>query len=208
MRSFFKSKKRIALMSAALLLLAGSVTVTVLLLMRDRATATPVPTVTVESPGRMSASDRDAFSLGLVLNTLGDDHTLYPAASFSITFDPARLEFLGPDEGNIRILSPDSPSGTAMPAWRVNVAQSNQTGIIHVLYLDMTGGRYAFSPELSDGEQVLFLLKFRLRDGVRAGDVLTLTVDDAVFAASDESRSLASVTGTLQTVDGRIMIGE
>jgi thiamine monophosphate kinase len=43
---------------------------------------------------------------------------------------------------------------------------------------------------------------------VRAGDVLDLIVEDAVFAASDETQSLAMTTDTLKTKNGRLVIGE
>ena len=51
-------------------------------------------------------------------------------------------------------------------------------------------------------------LRFRLRGSARAGDVLELTVEDAVFAASDEDQSLAMTTDTLKTKNGRLVIGE
>ena len=58
---------------------------------------------------------------------------------------------------------------------------------------------------------ILFLFlsrKFRLRGSVRAGDVLDLIVEDAVFAASDETQSLAMTTDTLKVKNGKIVIGE
>lgn len=77
------------------------------------------------------------------------------------------------------------------------------------MYLDMTGGKYAFSKDLlaEDGNVVL-RLKFRLRGSVRSGDVLDLILEDAVFAASDETQSLAMTLDTLKTKDGRIVIGD
>ena len=38
--------------------------------------------------------------------------------------------------------------------------------------------------------------------------VLDLILEDAVFAASDESQSLAMTTGTLKTRNGKIVTGE
>ena len=77
------------------------------------------------------------------------------------------------------------------------------------MYLDMTGGKYAFTKDLlaSDGN-VLLRLQFRLRGSARSGDVLDLIVEDAVFAASDETQSLAMTTDTLKTRDGRIVVGD
>jgi len=51
-------------------------------------------------------------------------------------------------------------------------------------------------------------LRFRLRGSVRPGDVLDLILEDAVFAASDESQSLAMTTDTLKIRNGKIVVGE
>ena len=86
---------------------------------------------------------------------------------------------------------------------------SNETGRINIMYLDMTGGKNAFSKELlADDYNVVLRLKFRLRGSVRPGDVLDLIVEDAVFAASDEAQSLAMTTDTLKVKNGRLVIGE
>lgn len=90
----------------------------------------------------------------------------------------------------------------------MNKERANDTGAINILYLDMTGGKYAFSKDLLGESNALLLLNFRLRGSVRKGDILELSLDDAVFAAGDESRSLASNKGTLKTSNGRIVIGE
>ena len=164
------------------------------------------PAVTVETPAKMEEKDREPFSLELQLTSLGE--AVYPAASFNISFDPAKLEFLGISEGNVMIKSSESASGTAMPEWSVNAERANETGMINIMYIDMTGGKNAFSKELlQDWGNVLLLLDFRLRGSVRAGDILELSLDDAVFAASDEPESLSAAAGTLKTVNGRIVIG-
>ena len=129
--------------------------------------------------------------------------------SISISFDSSRLEFLGVEEGNIFILSDESNNGQQLPDWSCNVQNSNDTGRINIIYLDMTGGRNAFTQELlAKDYNVVLRLKFRLRGSSRPGDVLDLIVDDAVFAASDETQSLAMTTGTLKTRNGRLVIGE
>jgi hypothetical protein len=77
------------------------------------------------------------------------------------------------------------------------------------MYLDMTGGKNAFSKDLlAEDNNVVLRLKFRLRGSVRAGDVCDLIVEDAVFAASDETQSLAMITNTLTVKNGKIVIGE
>jgi hypothetical protein len=76
------------------------------------------------------------------------------------------------------------------------------------MYLDMTGGKNAFTKDLLAEDNVVMRLKFRLRGSVRGGDVLDLIIEDAVFAASDETQSLAMTTATLKVKNGRLVIGE
>lgn len=199
-----KKKKRTVLLIVLLILLV--VGVLLFFLLRDGGTFSSVPTVTIETPDKKSVSDREPFSLQVQLSALGEDS--YPAASFSIGFDPSKLEFIGLDEGNVIISNSDNAYGVSLPEWSVNVERANETGVINIMYLDMTGGRYAFSGDLLEDDNVLFFLNFRLRGSVRAGDILELSLDDAVFAANDEKKSLASNKNTLKTVNGRVVIGE
>ena len=199
-----KKKKRAVLLIVLLILLVGGGLL--FFLLRDGGVISSVPTVTIETPNKKSVSDRDPFSIQVQLSALGED--IYPAASFSIGFDPSKMEFIGLDEGNVIISNSDNAYGVSLPEWSVNVERANETGVINIMYLDMTGGKYAFSGELLEDDNVLFLLNFRLRGSVRAGDILELSLDDAVFAANDEQKSLASNKGTLKAVNGRVVIGE
>ena len=165
------------------------------------------PTLIVETPQKLSVSQTEEFTLDVTISQLGDAR--YPAMSMSIAFDSSRLEFLGVEEGNIFILSDENSSGQKLPDWSCNVQNSNDTGSINIIYLDMTGGKNAFSKELlADDYNVVLRLKFRLRGSARPGDVLDLIVEDAVFAASDETQSLAMTTDTLKVKNGRLVIGE
>ena len=165
------------------------------------------PTLIVETPQKLSASQTEDFILDVTVSDLGDAR--YPAMSMSISFDSSRLEFLGVEEGNIFILSDENSSGQQLPDWSCNVQNSNDTGLINIMYLDMTGGRNAFTKDLlADDYNVVLRLKFRLRGSVRPGDVLDLIVEDAVFAASDETQSLAMTTNTLKVKNGRLVIGD
>ena len=165
------------------------------------------PTLIVETPQKLSVSQTEEFTLDVTISQLGDAR--YPAMSMSIDFDSSRLEFLGVEEGNIFILSDENSSGQKLPDWSCNVQNSNDTGSINIMYLDMTGGKNAFSKELlADDYNVVLRLKFRLRGSARPGDVLDLIVEDAVFAASDETQSLAMTTDTLKVKNGRLVIGE
>lgn len=198
-------KKRIAaILSAAFL--AAAVISRIIFPWERGSLLTVAPAVTIETPDRKSASDREPFSLELQLSALGDE--VYPAASFSISFDSSKLEFLGIEEGNVMITDAQSASGYRLPEWSVNTEHSNEVGQINLMYLDMTGGKYAFTKNaLDENGNILLHLIFRLRGSVKSGDIYELSFDDAVFAASDESDSLASSRGTLKTGDGRIVLG-
>ena len=165
------------------------------------------PTLIVETPQKLSASLTGEFTLDVTISDLGNAR--YGAMSMSIAFDSSRLEFLGVEEGNIFILSDENSNGQQLPDWNCNAQSSNDTGLINIMYLDMTGGKNAFSKELLAVDyNVVLRLKFRLRGSVRPGDVLDLIVEDAVFAASDETQSLAMTTDTLKVKNGRLVIGE
>ena len=197
-----RKKKWLWILGACIL-----IAVLVLLLTRCSGTDFGVPTLIVETPQKLSATGTDEFTLDVTVSNLGEAR--YPAMSISISFDSSRLEFLGVEEGNIFILSDESNNGQQLPDWSCNVQNSNDTGRINIMYLDMTGGRNAFTQELlAKDYNVVLRLKFRLRGSSRPGDVLDLIVEDAVFAASDETQSLAMTTGTLKTKNGRLVIGE
>jgi len=167
------------------------------------------PLLTVQTPQKISLANSGEFTLDVTVNRLGQ--ALYPAASMSIRFDPSRLEFLGVAEGNVFIHDDENQAGIAqgLPQWSCNPQACNESGLINIMYLDMTGGRHAFSQELlAEEDNVVLRLRFRLRGSARAGDVLDVVLEDAVFAASDESQSLAMTTDTLRTKNGKIVVGE
>ena len=164
-----------------------------------------VPVLTVEIPQKLSASQTDTFTLDVTVSELGD--TLYPAMSMSLGFDPSCLEFLGIEEGNVFVT--DSWVGRKLPQWSCNPEQCNKTGLINIMYLDLTGGKEAFTQSLlAEEDNVVLRLSFRLRGSARAGDVFDLIAEDAVFAASDESQSLAMNQGTLKVKNGKIVVGD
>ena len=202
MKKFFK--KRWPWLAGGCVLLAA----VVLLLVRcGGEPAAGVPTLAVETPQKLSAGQREEFTLAVTVSSLGDAR--YPAMSMCIAFDPSRLEFLGLEEGHVFVLSDGSGSGQKLPDWSFNVQNSNETGMINIMYLDMTGGKNAFVRDLlAEEDNVLLRLRFRLRGSVRPGDVLELILEDAVFAASDETQSLAMTRKTLKVKNGRLVIGD
>ena len=165
------------------------------------------PTLTIETPQKISKSETEEFTLDVTISSFGD--AIYPAASMSISFDSSRLEFIGVEEGNVFIQSGEGYALQKLPNWSCNPEQCNKSGKINIMYLDTTGGKNAFSKELlAEEDNVVLRLKFRLRGSVRSGDICDLIFDDAVFAASDETQSLAMTRDTLKVRDGKIVIGE
>lgn len=202
-----KNSKKKTIIIVLLVLLA--LAVPAFFLFGDGGALSLAPAVTIETPNKMSQSDRGEFTLDVTLSDLKEGE-LYPAASFSMNFDANKLEFLGLEEGNVLVPCEKKANGavTELPKWGVNVERSNEIGQINVMYLDLTGGRQAFSKDLlPDGDRVLFRLRFKLRGSVQSGDIIEISFADAVFAASDEKDSLASVKNTLKTHSGRVIIG-
>lgn len=205
MLEWIKNHKKRCFIIGGAILLAITVLCVVLFVWGDDIANLGKPILTVETPQKLSVSETDIFSVDVTISAMGD--ALYPAASMRIAFDPSRLEFLGIGEGNVFIL--DETVSQALPVWSCNADACNETGYINVMYLDITGGRHAFSADLLAEEyNVVLRLNFRLRGSARAGDVYDLTVEDAVFAASDEAQSLATAAETLRIRHGRIVIGE
>ena len=200
-------KKRWPWIIGACVLIAAVVLLLVQCNSNDESPIPGEPTLIVETPQKLSVSQIEEFTLDVTISDLGNAR--YPAMSMSIAFDSSRLEFLGVEEGNIFILSDENSTGQKLPDWSCNVKNSNDTGLINIMYLDMTGGKNSFTRELlAKDYNVVLRLKFRLRGSVRPGDVLDLIVEDAVFAASDETQSLAMTTDTLKVKSGRLVIGE
>ena len=190
-----------------LLALTALIAVLIFLLVRCDGQDAMMPTLTVETPQKLSKSETTEFTLDVTISNLGD--ALYPAMSMSIAFDASRLEFLGVEEGNVFVYDTENTTGQQLPEWSYDVASSNASGKINIMYLDLTGGKHAFSKNLLvEEDNVVLRLRFRLKGSVRAGDVMDLVVEDAVFAASDEVLSLAMTRDTLRVRNGKLVIGE
>lgn len=200
-----KNKKIIWVLGIGILV--AVIAAVVLLRMPQNDPARGEPTLTIETPQKISRASTQTITLDVMISDLGD--AIYPAASMSIRFDPSRLEFLGVQEGNVFIGDAVNSAGQRLPNWSCNASASNETGQINILYLDMTGGDYAFRRELlAENDNVVLRLQFRLRGSVRAGDVMELVVEDAVFAAFDETQSLAMTTDTLKIKNSKMVIVE
>jgi len=200
---FLANKKRIIAAAVCFLLLISAIAAAAFLPGKGGSFGTP--TLTIETPQKIDLAQTEEITLDVSISDLGE--ALYPAASMSIRFDPSRLEFLGIKEGNLFVLD-QTETGHTLPEWSVNPQQSNESGCINIIYLDLTGGKHSFSKELlAEEDNVVLRLNFRLRGSIRSGDVLDLVLEDAVFAASDETKSLAMTTNTLRTKNGKIVVG-
>ena len=200
-----ENKKKIIIGTGIGVLVIALLITVFLLVGKDKLMVTPV--LTIETPQKISVSETDEFTLDVTVSSLGE--AIYPAASMSISFDSSRLEFIGVEEGNVFIRSDENEVQQTLPEWSVNPDQCNKTGKINIMYLDTTGGKNAFSKELlAEDDNVVLRLKFRLRGSMRSGDVCDLIFEDAVFASSDETQSLAMTTGTLKVKNGKIVAGE
>ena len=203
---WLKKNKKICLIVGTLIIVCAILLCILLWILNHTESDGDSPTLTVETPQKISKSQTNTLVIDVTISSFGD--AAYPAASMSISFDASRLEFLGVEEGNVFIKS-DNTSGQTLPDWSYNTASCNASGRINVMYLDMTGGKNSFVKELlAEDDNVVLRLKFRLRGSVRVGDVCDLIVEDAVFAASDETQSLAMTTNTLKIKNGKIVIGE
>ena len=194
----WRKKKRILLLAGCLIL---GLILSLILSRCSGGRGTPV--LTVETPQKMARGE--TFTLDVAISDLGDD--LYPAMSMSLRFDPSCVEFLGIEEGNLFVTEPKL--GRKLPQWSCNPTQCNESGLINVMYLDLSGGKEAFSRNLLEEEDnVVLRLNFRLRGSARNGDVYDLIFEDAVFAASEESRSLAMAQNTLRVKNAKIVVGD
>lgn len=196
-----KSKKWIIIITGIVLLII----IILLFLTRCDKNNNKIPILTIETPQKIS-TDTEEISLDVTISDFGD--TLYPAASMSISFDPAYLEFIGLGEGNVFVLNEDENVTKKLPEWGCNPTQCNKSGKINVMYLDTTAGQNAFTKTLlKDKDNVVLRLKFRLRGSASEGDVYDLIFEDAVFAASDENESLAMARDTLKVRNSKIVVG-
>lgn len=200
-------KKKIIVFSIILIVAVALSLAMVFFWLQNGKTERDVPLLIVETPQRVSLSQDREFVLDVTISDFGE--ALYPAASISVLFDSSHLDFLAVEEGNVFVCNYGGQTEQKLPSWSCNIERCNESGNINVMYLDMTGGKNAFRRELlAEDDNVVLRLRFRLRGSARVGDVYDLIVDDAVFAASDESQSLAKTRRTLRVKNAKVVVGE
>lgn len=130
----------------------------------------------------------------------------YPAASFEITFNKNKLEFVGIRQGNLEISNTKTGEVT-IPEWQFHVEKANHTGVINTMYLDMTAEENPIDGTMiAENTDVLFRLVFRVKDSCNAGEKLELNTKQATFAAIDEANSLATYKSNISTPQGILLI--
>ena len=201
------TKILLAIIAVLVLIIAGLV-IWYFMQGKDASRSAGTPLVRINTPARAKAGEDIAVPV-----TLSDmpEGVLYPAVSFSLVFDNYKLELVGLEQGSIRVLADENPQGNslALPEWKLNRDFANQSGHINVMYFDSTAGRYAFTSDGFDADSgnTLFTLIFRLRNSVKSGEIFDILMEDACFAASDESLSLAMTQKTLIAENGKIIVG-
>lgn len=204
-----KNNKKIIIISIIILLILSITISSVIIIKTSTQTVTTTPTIKIETPQKISIEKENTFTLDVTISTLGD--SLYPAASMSISFDSSKLEFLGLEEGNVLIYkkTEEGVLKEDLPNWMYDINTSNKLGLINIIYYDLTGGDNSFSNDLlSKDNNIIFKLKFRLRGSAKIKDVYNLIIEDAIFAANEETQSLSSLNETLKVVNSKIIIGE
>jgi hypothetical protein len=113
----------------------------------------------------------------------------------------------------MRTLAGADNSNFNIPIWRSDVEASNRAGRINTMYLDITGGDFSYVREgfARERHDIVLRLVFRLRDSVQAGDILDITVADAVIATiggSENRTSLATdpAMSTLRAYSAKIVV--
>ncbi|MDE6788822.1 MAG: hypothetical protein K2J47_05805, partial [Ruminococcus sp.] len=164
-----KKQKIIIAVTAIILLI-----IILLLLLPKNIKNFGIPTLTIVTPPKQSISAHEEFSVDVSLSALGEES--YPAVSASIVFNSSYLEFMGISEGDIMILGDERADGNSnqLPEWSVDIERSNKIGQINVMYLDMTGGKYAFTKECMEDNNILMRLNFKLRGSAKAGDIYNI----------------------------------
>ncbi|MEG1778735.1 MAG: cohesin domain-containing protein [Oscillospiraceae bacterium] len=203
-------KYRAKFIAAAVIVAVFAVAVIVLLSLKPQLLSGK-PKLILSSPPPLAVSDRNEFTIDVTVSKLPDN--LYCAASVAIVFDKNKLEFTGVKQGTMMTYGDKQANGSELtiPTWQGNTETANQTGQINAMYLDMTAGKYAYCAEGFDSENnnVMLRLGFKLRDSVYSGEVLDLTVADAVLATvtgDSDGSSLATVNKTLQPVNAKIVV--
>ncbi|MDR1628763.1 MAG: hypothetical protein LBS36_00895 [Oscillospiraceae bacterium] len=208
--AFLQNKRNRILLIAAGLLFAAII-IMMILLMGGATEKLFAPSLTLLSPAPVAVDNRDEINVDVLLSDLPD--RVYPAASLSVRFDKNKLEFLGARQGTMMTLGDSTQEEVTynIPIWKSDAAFANQTGELNTMYLDVTGGKFAYVREgfQKDEKDILLRLRFRLRDSAQVGEIYDITVTDAVIATiggAETRTSLATAMRTLKAYSAKIVV--
>jgi len=136
----------------------------------------------------LSKNNKNTFKLKLKMSQIPSN--IYSSASFSISFDKNKVEFVDIEKGDILTYSSNSPS------WEYDVKASNKRGRANIMYLDSTGGKESFTSKsiVEESKNNLLILEFKLKDDVESGENISFKIKDAVFATVNGDKDNSSLS--------------
>lgn len=144
--------------------------------------------ISLNGDSLLSINDKDTFKLKLKMSQIPSN--IYSSASFSISFDKNKVEFVDIEKGDILTYSSNSPS------WEYDVKASNKRGQANIMYLDSTGGKESFTSKsiVEERKNNILILEFKLKDDVESGDNISFKIKDAVFATVNGDKDNSSLS--------------
>ncbi|WP_270304194.1 cohesin domain-containing protein, partial [Terrisporobacter petrolearius] len=136
----------------------------------------------------LSKNNKNTFKLKLKMSQIPSN--IYSSASFSISFDKNKVEFVDIEKGDILTYSSNSPS------WEYDVKASNKRGQVNIIYLDSTGGKESFTSKsiVEESKNNILILEFKLKDDVESGENISFKIKDAVFATVNGDKDNSSLS--------------
>lgn len=136
----------------------------------------------------LSMNNKNTFKLKLKMSQIPSN--IYSSASFSISFDKDKVEFIDIQKGDILTYSSNSPS------WEYDIKASNKRGQANIMYLDSTGGKESFTSKsiVSEEKNNVLILEFKLKDNVENSENINFKIKDAVFATVNGDKDNSSLS--------------
>lgn len=144
--------------------------------------------ISLKGDSILSKNNKNTFKLKLKMSQIPSN--IYSSASFSISFDKNKVEFVDIEKGDILTYSSNSPS------WEYDVKASNKRGQANIMYLDSTGGKESFTSKsiVEERKNNILILEFKLKDDVESGDNISFKIKDAVFATVNGDKDNSSLS--------------
>lgn len=144
--------------------------------------------ISLKGDSILSKNNKNTFKLKLKMSQIPSN--IYSSASFSISFDKNKVEFVDIEKGDILTYSSNSPS------WEYDVKASNKRGQANIMYLDSTGGKESFTSKsiVEERKNNILILEFKLKDDVESGENISFKIKDAVFATVNGDKDNSSLS--------------